>query len=70
MNVTPHTFAMGLLHGGVDTATMVLWLGHAYTQTTQGKVDEDLERNRRILGRVASHNERQSDAFLAFLANR
>ena len=38
-NVTPHTLrhtcAMSLLHAGIDTASIALWLGHASIQTTE-----------------------------------
>lgn len=46
-NVTPHTLrhtcAMTLLHAGIDTASIALWLGHANIQTTQVYLHADLE---------------------------
>ena len=29
------TYAMRLLHAGVDTSVIALWLGHAHVDTTQ-----------------------------------
>lgn len=56
-NVTPHTLrhtcAMMLLHAGIDTASIALWLGHATIQTTQAYLHADLELKRRSLDRLA-----------------
>jgi len=79
-NITPHTLrhtcAMTLLHAGIDTASIALWLGHATIQTTQVYLHADLELKRRTLNRVPALDERPparyqaSDALIAFLANR
>ncbi|WP_454156732.1 tyrosine-type recombinase/integrase [Microbacterium lacticum] len=79
-NVTPHTLrhtcAMSLLHAGIDTASIALWLGHSNIQTTQIYLHADLELKRRTLERVPAVDERPparyqaSDALIAFLKNR
>ena len=79
-NITPHTLrhtcAMTLLHAGIDTASIALWLGHANIQTTQIYLHADLELKRRTLARVPAVDERPparyqaSDALIAFLKNR
>lgn len=79
-NITPHTLrhtcAMCLLHAGIDTASIALWLGHANIQTTQIYLHADLELKRRTLDRLPAIDEQPparyqaSDALLAFLANR
>lgn len=79
-NVTPHTLrhtcAMTLLHAGIDTASIALWLGHANIQTTLVYLHADLELKRRTLDRLPAIDDRPparyqaSDTLLAFLANR
>lgn len=79
-NVTPHTLrhtcAMTLLHAGIDTASIALWLGHANIQTTQVYLHADLELKRRTLDRLPAIDDKPparyqaSDALIAFLANR
>ncbi len=79
-NITPHTLrhtcAMSLLHAGIDTASIALWLGHANIQTTQIYLHADLELKRRTLERVPPIDEhpparyQASDALIAFLKNR
>lgn len=79
-NVTPHTLrhtcAMTLLHSGIDTASIALWLGHANIQTTQVYLHADLDLKRRTLDRLPTVNDppparyQASDALLAFLTNR
>jgi integrase/recombinase XerD len=79
-NVTPHTLrhtcAMTLLHAGIDTASIALWLGHANIQTTQVYLHADLALKRRTLDRLPTIDGRPparyqaSDALLAFLAHR
>ncbi len=67
---------MMLLHAGIDTTSIALWLGHARIQTTQVYLHADLELKRRILDRVATIEDRPparylaSDALIAFLKNR
>lgn len=78
--VTPHTLrhtcAMTLLHAGIDTASIALWLGHANIQTTQVYLHADLELKRRTLERLHAVDDppparyQASDALLAFLTNR
>ncbi|MGA7688327.1 MAG: tyrosine-type recombinase/integrase [Jiangellales bacterium] len=79
-NVTPHTLrhtcAMSLLHAGIDTASIALWLGHANIQTTQIYLHADLELKRRALDRLPPLDERPparyqaSDVLIAFLKSR
>jgi integrase/recombinase XerD len=74
--ITPHTLrhtaAMRLLHAGVDTTTIALWLGHESTQTTQIYLHADMAIKERALARttpvgVKPGRYRPSDALLAFL---
>ena len=55
-HVTPHalrhTTAMTLLHAGVDTAVIALWLGHESIQTTQKYLHADLALKERALART------------------
>jgi site-specific recombinase XerD len=75
-NVTPHTLrhtaAMSLLHAGVDTAVIALWLGHADTRSTQIYLHADMTIKERALARTASPSVkpgryRPPDKLLAFL---
>ena len=75
-NVTPHTLrhtaAMRLLHAGVDTAVIALWLGHERLATTDIYIHADLALKERALdrttpARVQPGRYRPSDALLAFL---
>jgi len=56
-NVTPHTLrhtaAMNLLHAGVDTSTIALWLGHAGTRATQAYLHADLALKEAALARIS-----------------
>lgn len=66
---------MSLLHAGIDTASIALWLGHANIQTTQIYLHADLELKRRTLERVPALQGppvryQASDALIAFLKNR
>jgi site-specific recombinase XerD len=74
--VTPHTLrhtaAMNLLHAGVDTSTIALWLGHAGTQATQVYLHADLALKEAALARTsppAAHRlrYRPPDHLLTFL---
>jgi site-specific recombinase XerD len=75
-NVTPHimrhTAAMRLLHAGVDTTVIALWLGHESTATTQIYLQADLELKQRALDKTTPPNSppgryRPPDEILAFL---
>lgn len=74
--VTPHTLrhsaAMGLLHSGVDIATIALWLGHANPQATQIYLHADMALKERALARTATdapgrRRYQPSDSLLAYL---
>lgn len=74
--VTPHTLrhtaAMNLLHAGVDTSTIALWLGHATTKATQVYLHADLALKEAALARTAPPDARPAryrpaDHLLAFL---
>lgn len=75
-NVTPHTLrhtaAMSLLHAGVDTAVIALWLGHADTRSTQIYLHADMTIKEQALARTTSPSVRPGryrppDKLLAFL---
>jgi integrase/recombinase XerD len=70
--VLRHTAAMRLLHAGVDTAVIALWLGHEQVDTTQIYLHADLALKERALARTTPPNTtpgryRPSDTLLAFL---
>ncbi len=74
--VTPHVLrhsaAMRLLHAGVDTSVIALWLGHESVETTQVYLHADLALKEKALNRatplgVAPGRYRPPDALLAFL---
>lgn len=74
--VTPHVLrhsaAMTLLHAGVDSTVIALWLGHESVQTTQIYIHADLSIKERALARTAPLGTvpgryRPGDALLAFL---
>ena len=56
-NVTPHvlrhTAAMRLLHAGVDTTVIALWLGHVDVTTTRIYLDADLALKQQALDKTA-----------------
>jgi integrase/recombinase XerD len=75
-NVTPHvlrhTAAMRLLHAGVDTTVIALWLGHESVETTQIYLDADLTIKERALARTRPTKNnpglyKPTDELLAFL---
>lgn len=75
-NVTAHTLrhtaAMRLLHAGVDTSVIALWLGHEQADTTQIYLHADLELKEKALARTAPANTKPGryqppDQLLAFL---
>jgi len=74
--VTPHTLrhsaAMALLHAGVDTSVIALWLGHEDADTTQIYLHADMTIKERALARVQPPGTkpgryRAPDTLLAFL---
>lgn len=72
MHVLRHTCAIRLLHAGIDTSVIALWLGHASPATTQIYLDADLELKQRALDRTAPPDSkpgryRPPDALLGFL---
>ena len=75
-NITPHTLrhtaAMRLLHAGVDTTVIALWLGHEHVDTTNIYIHADLALKERALARttpagVRPGRYRPPDRLLAFL---
>jgi integrase/recombinase XerD len=67
-----HTAAMRLLHAGVDTTVIALWLGHESVATTQIYVHADLALKERALGRTtptrtAPGRYQPTDTTIAFL---
>jgi site-specific recombinase XerD len=73
-HVLRHTSAMTLLHAGVDTTVIALWLGHETTRTTQIYLHADLTLKERALARTTPPHTRPGryrapDALLAFLAS-
>ena len=75
-NVTPHvlrhTAAMRLLHAGVDSAVIALWLGHENVQTTQIYLHADLAIKEKALARTTPPDTKPGrytppDTLLAFL---
>lgn len=76
--ITPHTLrhaaAMRLLHAGVDTSVIALWLGHENVATTQIYIHADLAIKEKALSRTAPQDAepgryQPTDATLAFLAS-
>jgi integrase/recombinase XerD len=71
-HVLRHTAAMQLLHAGVDTTVIALWLGHERVDTTQIYLQADLALKERALARTTPINTpigryRPADSLLAFL---
>jgi site-specific recombinase XerD len=71
-HVLRHTSAMQLLHAGVDTSVIALWLGHETVRTTQIYLHADLRLKERALARTAPPHlapgrYRPPDRLLAFL---
>jgi integrase/recombinase XerD len=67
-----HTAAMQLLHAGVDTTVIALWLGHERVDTTQIYLHADMALKERALARTKPTDAkpgryRPPDALLAFL---
>lgn len=71
-HVLRHTCAMNLLHSGVDTAVIALWLGHADIRSTTAYLHADMTIKEQALQRMATADlpagrYRPSDKLLAFL---
>jgi site-specific recombinase XerD len=75
-NITPHvlrhTCAMQLLHAGIDTSVIALWLGHESPKTTQIYLHADLALKEQALARttppdVTPGRYTPPDTVLAFL---
>ncbi len=71
-HVLRHTAAMRLLHAGVDTTVIALWLGHEQVETTQMYLHADLAIKERALARTKPLDSRPGryrppDALLRFL---
>ena len=71
-HVLRHTAAMRLLHAGVDTTVIALWLGHEHVETTQMYLHADLALKERALARTTPLDSkpgryRPPDALLGFL---
>jgi site-specific recombinase XerD len=71
-HVLRHTAAMRLLHAGVDTTVIALWLGHEKTETTQIYLHADLTLKEQALERTKPLNGkpgryRPPDKILAYL---
>jgi len=74
--LTPHTLrhttAMTLLHAGVDTTVIALWLGHADTRSTDAYIHADMTIKERALARTTPVDSPPgrflpADTLLAFL---
>jgi integrase/recombinase XerD len=77
-NVTPHTLrhsaAMALLHAGVDTSVIALWMGHKDPSSTQAYLHADMTIKEQALARVQPHRATAGryhppDTLLALLDN-
>ncbi len=71
-HVLRHTAAMRLLHAGVDTTVIALWLGHEQIQTTQIYLHADLAIKEKALDRTTPPSVKPgcyqpTDRILAFL---
>ena len=67
-----HSAAMRLLHAGIDTSVIALWMGHERVDTTQVYLHADLKLKERAINRTTPPNTRPGryqppDAVLAFL---
>jgi site-specific recombinase XerD len=67
-----HTAAMNLLHAGVDSTVIALWLGHESVEATQIYLHADMQIKERALARITPPNStpgryRPPDRLLAFL---
>lgn len=72
LHVLRHTAAMRLLHAGVETSVIALWLGHEQVETTQIYLHADLALKERAIARTTPLHTKPgryqpSDTLLAFL---
>ncbi|WP_327093611.1 site-specific integrase [Nocardia vinacea] len=73
-HVLRHSCAMALLHAGVDTAVIALWLGHADIRSTGIYLHADMTIKQRALDQTTQASTppgiyRPTDTLLAFLEN-
>lgn len=74
-HVLRHTAAMNLLHHGVDSTVIALWLGHEQVETTQMYLHASLTLKERTLEKLDTDTKagtgryRPDDQLLAFLKN-
>jgi integrase/recombinase XerD len=71
-HVLRHTAAMRLLHAGVDTAVIALWLGHEQVETTQIYLHADMTIKQRALALTTptttkTGRYKPADSLIAFL---
>jgi integrase/recombinase XerD len=71
-HVLRHTAAMRLLHAGIDTTVIALWLGHESVETTRIYLDADLSIKEQALARTnptktKSGRYQPTDKLLTFL---
>jgi integrase/recombinase XerD len=71
-HVLRHTTAMRLLHAGIDTSVIALWLGHVSVDTTQIYLHANLELKEQALARTKPPNGRAGryqppDSLIAWL---
>ena len=71
-HVLRHTTAMRLLHAGVDTSVIALWLGHVSVDTTQIYLHADLHLKEQALARTrpsatGTGRYQPSDSLLSWL---
>ena len=67
-----HTSAMRLLHAGVDTSVIALWLGHESVETTQIYLHADMSVKERAIAKTAplhsaTRRYQPKDSLLTFL---
>ncbi|HZL49081.1 MAG TPA: tyrosine-type recombinase/integrase [Solirubrobacteraceae bacterium] len=71
-HVLRHTAAMQLLHAGIDTSVIALWLGHEHIETTQIYLHADMALKEAALARTTPPDTppgryQPPDKLLAFL---
>jgi len=71
-HVLRHTTAMRLLHAGIDTSIIALWLGHVSVETTQIYLHADMDLKEKALARTRQPNRQAGrykppDSLIAWL---